>query len=191
MEKELLIDLIKMRWSPYAFSPARIEKLKLKTLFEAAGKAPSCNNEQPWLFVYTTQENNKVFNDFLGFLFESNRLWAKNAYALAISFARTKFSHNNKPNRFAFHDTGMAVANLLIQAASMNIYVHQMGGYSIEKVKLYFNLSEEIDPVAVIAIGYIGDLASLPYELQDRDLKRRSRKEVDEYTFNDRFSGKV
>src|SRR5665647_510094 len=107
MRKELILEIIEERWSPYSFSSIPVEEYKLKAMLEAAGYAPSCNN------------------------------------------ARTKFSHNGKPNRFAFHDTGMAVSNLLLQAFAMDIHVHQMGGYSVEKVKNYFNLNEDMEPVAM------------------------------------------
>lgn len=128
MRKELILEIIQERWSPYSFSKAPVEDFKLKAMFEAAGYAPSCNNEQPWMFVYATQQENKIFEEYLGFLADGNKVWAKNAYALVISLARTKFSFNGKPNRYAFYDTGMAVGNLLLQGLALDIYVHQMGG---------------------------------------------------------------
>ena len=183
MKKELILEIIQERWSPYSFSSNDVEEFKLKAMFEAAGYAPSCNNEQPWMFIYSTQQNRQIFNDYLGFLAESNKVWAKDVYALIISLARTKFSFNGKPNRYAFHDTGMAVANLLLQALAMDIYVHQMGGFSIEKVKEYFKLDVDIEPVAIMAVGYMGDANSLSPELLKRDEKRRPRKSVNEYAF--------
>jgi nitroreductase len=189
MKKELILEIIQERWSPYAFSPATVEEFKLKAIFEAAGYAPSCNNEQPWLFVYSTREDEKVFSQYLDFLADGNKIWASNAFAIVISMARTKFSYNNKPNRFAFHDTGMAVSNLLLQAVALDIYVHQMAGYSVEKVKNYFNLTDDIEPVAMMAVGYLGDGALLSPELLSRDEKRRPRKSVNEYVFNKDFSG--
>ena len=188
MKKELILEIIQERWSPVAFSSSKVEEYKLKAMFEAAGYAPSCNNEQPWLFVYTTQEEKEAFNDYMGFLAEGNKLWAKNAYALAISMARTKFSHNDKPNRFAFYDTGMAVTNLLLQAQTLDIFVHQMGGYSIEKVKEYFSLVDDIEPIAMMAIGYLGDGSDLSPELLKRDEKRRPRKSVSEFVFKNSLS---
>ena len=188
MKKELILEIIQERWSPVAFSSSKVEEFKLKAMFEAAGYAPSCNNEQPWLFVYSTQEDKEIFNDFFGFLADGNKLWAKNAYALAISMARTKFSYNDKPNRFAFYDTGMAVTNLLLQAQTLDIYVHQMGGYSIEKVKDYFRLGSDIEPIAMMAIGYLGDGSDLSPELLKRDEKRRPRKSVTEFVFKNSLS---
>ena len=188
MKKELILEIIQERWSPVAFSSSKVEEYKLKAMFEAAGYAPSCNNEQPWLFVYSTHDEKEIFNDFLGFLAEGNKLWAKNAYALAISMARTKFSYNDKPNRFAFYDTGMAVTNLLLQAHTLDIFVHQMGGYSIEKVKEYFSLGDDIEPVAMMAIGYLGDGSDLSPELLKRDEKRKPRKSVSEFVFKNSLS---
>lgn len=189
MKKELILEIIQERWSPYAFSPAPVEEFKLKAIFEAAGYAPSSNNEQPWMFVYTTRDDEEVFGKYLEFLADSNKVWASNAYALVISMARTKFSYNGKPNRFAFHDTGMAVSNLLLQAIALDIYVHQMGGYSVEKVKNYFKLDDDIEPVAMMAVGYLGDGALLSPELLAKDEKRRPRKTLNEYVFKKDFSG--
>ena len=188
MKKELILEIIQERWSPYAFSSNPVEDYKLKAMFEAAGYAPSCNNEQPWMFVYTTQHDEKIFSDYLGFMVDSNKVWAKYAYAIGISMARTKFLYNGKPNRHAFHDTGMAVSNLLLQALTMDVYVHQMAGFSVEKVREYFNLTDEVEPVAMMAIGYLGDGNSLSPKLLKRDEKRRPRKSVNEFAFRNSLS---
>jgi nitroreductase len=102
--------------------------------------------------------------------------------------ARTKFSHNGHLNRYAFHDTGMAVTNLLLQALALDVYVHQMGGYSVEKVKKYFNLGDDIEPVAMMAVGYLGDGSFLTPELLKRDEARRSRKFANEFVFKNTLS---
>jgi len=188
MKKELILEIIQERWSPYAFSSAPVEEYKLKAMFEAAGYAPSCNNEQPWQFVYATQDEKAVFNDFAGFLTDTNKIWAKNAYALVISLARKKFSQSGRPNRWAFHDTGMAVSNLLMQALALDVYVHQMGSYSIEKVKEYFRLSADIEPVAMMAVGYLGDGTGLLPELLKKDESRRPRKSISEFVFKNSLS---
>ncbi len=192
MKKELILEIIQERWSPYSFSSAPVEEFKLKAMFEAAGFAPSCNNEQPWMFVMATRENKQVFDDFTGFMSEGNKIWASQAYALIISMARMKFTFSGKPNRFAFHDTGMAVSNLLLQGVALDVCVHQMGGYSVEKVKEYFKLDDaSVQPVAMMAVGYLGDGTSLPPELLKRDEKRRPRKTISEYVFRDSLNDKA
>jgi len=192
MRKELILEIIQERWSPYSFSSLPVEEFKLKAMFEAAGFAPSCNNEQPWMFVIATRDNKKVFDDYIGFLADGNKIWASQAYALIISMARMKFTLSGKPNRYAFHDTGMAVSNLLLQGVALDVYVHQMGGYSVDKVKKYFNLEEDnIQPVAMMAVGYLGDGTGLPPDLLKRDEKRRPRKTISEYVFKNSLNDKA
>lgn len=183
MKKELILEIIQERWSPYSFSSSPVEAFKLKAMFEAASLAPSCNNEQPWIFVYATHYEKDVFNDYVGFLADSNKLWASNAYALLISMARANFTFSGKHNRFAFYDTGMAVTNLLLQGMALDVYVHQMGGYSVQKVKEYFKLGDDIEPVAMMALGYLGDGSSLSPELLKRDENRRPKKSISEFVF--------
>jgi nitroreductase len=189
MKNEDVLEILKKRWSPYAFSRKRIDDGKLEILFEAAGLAPSSNNEQPWLFVYVTRDNEKKFNEFLALLTESNRIWARHAWALIINLARSTYSYKGKPNMYAWYDTGMAVANLITQAAAMDIYIHQMGGFSVEKTREYFNLKDDIQPVSVMAAGHIGDGSLIPTALSERDKKRRPRKRRDLYTFKENLSG--
>ncbi len=88
--------------------------------------------------------------------------------------------------RFAasfWHDTGMAVTNLLLQGLALDVYVHQMGGYSVQKVKEYFKLGDDIEPVAMMALGYPGDGSSLSPELLKRDENRRPRKSISEFVY--------
>jgi nitroreductase len=187
MKKELVLEIIQERWSPYAFSQLPVETFKIKAMMEAAGHAPSCFNEQPWMFVYTTIDDRQVFDDYIGFLNESNQIWAKNAYAIIITLARTRFTHNGKLNRFAFYDTGMAVTNMIMQATAFDIFIHQMAGFSVEKIKEYFRLNDDVEPVSVMAAGFLGDGENIPAEILKKDENRRPRKPVNEFAFMNRI----
>jgi len=187
MKTELILEIIQERWSPYSFASTPIEEFRLKAMFEAAGHAPSSRNEQPWVFVYTTRQDPE-FAEYLDFLDDSNKIWAKNAFALLVTIARTKYTYKEKHNNFALYDTGMAVASLLLQAAAFDIYAHQMGGFSREKVVEYFGLKEDMIPVTVIALGYLGDGSSLPPEVFKKDEVRRPRKQVFEIVYRNSLS---
>jgi nitroreductase len=123
----------------------------------------------------------------LDILEETNRLWARSAYALIVSLARKNFTYKNRLNKYAVHDTGMAVGNMLIQAASMDLYVHQMGGYDEGRLRSYFELGEEIEALAVMAIGYLGDASELSGDLLRRHSVRKTRKNLQEYAFRNRL----
>jgi hypothetical protein len=62
-----------------------------------------------------------------------------------------------------------------------------MGGFSVEKVRKYFNLDNDIEPVTVMAAGFLGDGESLPPDILKKDDSRRPRKPVNDYTFRNRI----
>jgi len=179
----LVHEFITSRRSPLAFSEKQIEPEKINVLFEAARWAASSFNEQPWRFVYAVREESNEFNLLLDCLVEGNRIWARNAPLLVLSIARMNFTYNDRPNKHAFHDVGLAVGNLLTQATSMGLMVHQMGGYSPEKAKRNFSIPDGYEPVAMIAIGYPGNIDDLPEDLKKRELQPRKRKLLDEIIF--------
>jgi len=179
--------LISRRWSPRTFSGRLVEKEKINSLFEAARWAPSANNEQPWYFIYGTGENYDTFTGLLDCLVESNRVWASNAPLILMSIVRTYNNRNRQLNRFAFFDLGLAVENLVLQATSMDMFVHQMGGFSVEKAKTRFNLPDGFEPVSIIAIGYHGDINRLPEDFREREYLPQVRKEITEFVFTGSF----
>jgi nitroreductase len=175
-----LHSLITERYSPVIFSTKQVEEEKLRLLFDAARWAPSSYNEQPWRFIVGVKDQGENYENILDSLVEANQYWAKYAPVLALSFAKKNSTVKDKPNRFAQYDTGMAVGNLLAQATSMGLYVHQMGGYSREKVIKAFNIEDEFEPMAAMAIGYKGDIELFPDDLKERELKKRVRKPLDD-----------
>lgn len=171
--KPILENIIK-RYSPYSFQDKDISIEDLNTLFDAARRAPSSYNEQPWRFIYATRDNEEEWNRMLDILIPQNREWAKTASILMLSVAKKTSIVTGKPNPYSFHDTGMAVNNLLNQATSMGIYVHQMGGYSRDKAIENLNIPDEYQPVAMMALGY-------PDESEKGE--KTSRNAVESFTF--------
>jgi nitroreductase len=177
-------ELIARRWSPRAFSERPVEVAKLRSLFEAARWAPSSNNEQPWRFLVAIKEQQEDFSRLLACLVEGNRKWAYRAPVLILSVASLNFEENGKPNRHAFHDTGMAVENLVLQSTALGLVVHQMAGFDVEKARADCLIPPGFDPVAMIAVGYQDDPAVLPDYLREREVKPRDRQPADDFVFS-------
>ena len=180
-------DLLKRRWSPRAFSDKPVEPETLRSLWEAARWAPSCFNEQPWYFLVATKRDGAEYDRLLACLNEGNAAWAGRAPVLMVSVARTAFQDDGEPNRHALHDVGQAVANLTLQATALGLFVHQMAGFSPEKVRQAFAVPEGFEPVAAIALGYPGDPTVLPEKLRQRELAPRSRKPLEDFVFSGRW----
>lgn len=156
------------RWSPRAFDPAPLPEEDIATLFEAARWAPSCFNEQPWLFVYGTSKEER--ETLLEILSEKNRLWAHKAPVLAILFARRTFARSGKPNRWAGHDCGAAWVSLAFQARLLGLYAHAMAGFSRSRAYELLHVPEEqYEAMCAIAVGTYGDRDALPPEEKERE----------------------
>src|SRR5437870_7446908 len=155
-------EILRRRWSPRAFSDRLVEPEKLQSLFEAARWAASSFNEQPWNFIVATKQNAEEHARLLSCLVEGNQRWARAVPVLMVSVAKLNFDKTGKPNRHAFHDVGMAVGNLITQATALDLFVHQMAGFSPEKVAELYKIPDQFEPVAAIAIGYGGSLEDLP-----------------------------
>lgn len=177
-----VLESIRKRWSPRAFSNQEVSTEKLKSLFEAARWAPSSFNEQPWSFI-VANKGEAHYQKLFECMVEGNQKWAGPAPVLGVSVAKKKFDKNGKENRHYFHDVGMAMYNLIIQAISFDLYVHQMAGFEPEKIVRNFNIPEGFEPVAMFALGYIGDPEQLDEKLKQAEVKPRERKKISEFVF--------
>lgn len=179
-------SILSDRWSPVSFSVEAIPEGHIKLLFEAARWAPSSYNAQPWRFIYGKKGEN-TYDALYDLLNPGNKEWAATAPMLVLGIAETIFPVRNTPNRFALYDSGMAVGNLLAQATSMGLMVHQMGGYDTEKARTVFNLPASWEPLAMMAIGYKGDPDQLAPEIRSREERLRERNEVSEFVFSSKM----
>lgn len=179
-----LHDLLTQRWSPRAFSEQAVGRDQLHVLLEAARWAPSSSNEQPWRFIVATKEAPEDYDRLLACLLEGNRKWAHRAPVLMLSVARMDFEEDSRPNRHAFHDVGLASENLLLQATALGLVAHPMAGFDVERARAELKIPSGYEPVAMIAVGYPGELSVLPDYLQQRELKPRERKPLTEIAFS-------
>ena len=182
-----IAEILRRRWSPRAFSDRLVEPEKLRSLFEAARWAASSFNEQPWNFIVATKQNPEEHAHLLSCLVEGNQRWARAAPVLMVSVAKLNFDKTGKPNRHAFHDVGLAVQNLIIEATALGLFVHQMAGFSPQKVREIYGVAEGFEPVAAIAIGYGLAAGELPEALREFDLGPRRRQPVSSFVFQDRW----
>jgi nitroreductase len=174
--------LITERWSPVAFDPRPVPGEMIELLIEAARWAPSGRNGQPWRFIYSTA-GTPAWRLMFNLLDRGNRVWAGTAPVLLLSLAQVISTYKERPNRLALYETGMAVANLLLQATHMGLYVHQIGGYDREKAREVLEIPDRYEPAAMMAIGYKGDPGQLPPEVAEREIGERKRLETEALLF--------
>jgi len=177
--------LIAQRWSPRAFDGTKpVDEKTLLALLEAARWAPSCFGDEPWRFVVCNRsEDETAWKKMLNCLAEKNRLWAQHAPVLMLVASIPAFSHNNSSNRWSQYDTGAASENVCLQAASMGLNAHQMGGFDVEQARVAFGVPDEVELMAVIAVGYHGATDVLHEDFQKMESAARERKPLGDSFF--------
>lgn len=181
-----ILDVIRHRWSPRAFDPARpVAAADLLRLFEAARWAASSYNEQPWRFVVAAREDAPdTYAALTESLLGHNPTWATAAPVWVLVAVRLTLERNGKPNRHAWYDAGQAVSQLTLQATSMGLGVRQMQGFDAAIARRACAVPDDHEPAVLMAIGYPGDPDSLEREAH-RDAERapRQRRPLDDFVF--------
>ncbi len=184
-------ELIRERWSPRVFADRPVDADTVRTVLEAARWAPSCFNEQPWAFMVATRDEADAFEALLECLSTGNQTWAQTAPVLMLSVAKLAFTHNDKPNRHAFHDVGLASDQMALQATALGLGLHMMAGFDKERAREALAIPEGFEPVAAIALGYPEKLEAMGEEQRERAQKPRERKPLGEFVYAGRWGNRA
>ncbi len=93
--------------------------------------------------------------------------------------------------RHALHDVGLAVANLSLQALHLDLYLHQMAGFTPEKTQEIFSVPKEFTPATVLALGYLGEAENLPDYFRKMGKTTRNRKSLSKTVFGGAWNKSV
>lgn len=156
------------RWSPRAFSPEPVNDETLMRVFEAARWAASSYNEQPWRFLVARTPDDHA--KFLNLLNAANQAWAKNAPVLYLIISKRTFTHNNQPNASYQFDAGTSSGYISLQATLEGLYVHGMAGFDRDRARTELGIPDDFDPIAMYALGKIGDKEALPPPVREREI---------------------
>ncbi|MBC7786296.1 MAG: nitroreductase family protein [Methylophilaceae bacterium] len=173
------------RWSGRAYvSSKTISQQQIIALLEAARWAPSCFGDQPWRFiVWDKNTDAQAWQQAFDCLAASNQSWVKDSSVLVLVCADTLFNHNQQPNRWAQYDTGAAAENLCLQASTMGLMAHQMGGFLADKARVTFAIPEQYTLMSMISVGHPVDVSTLEGEALTRETAPRKRRPLGELFF--------
>ena len=122
---QLLLD----RWSPRSFDASALPQEDLEVILEAAGRAPSAFNHQPWRFLYA-HRGDANWERFLSLLIPFNADWAKDASVLVFIVSETTMG--DRPFYSHSFDAGAAWAQMALQATAIGYHAHGMTGLEFD-----------------------------------------------------------
>jgi nitroreductase len=109
-----------------------------------------------------------------------------NAYATAASallLVCADEGPDEKTARYAGVDAGAAIAQLTVEAVSRDLVAHPMAGFDADGARAAFGIPGDVRPLAVVAVGTLGDYADAPPALVERDARPRQRLPLSEVAF--------
>jgi nitroreductase len=160
---------------------AVIEHHQLVALLEAARWAATWGNRQPVRFVVGVR-GDATF-DRLAALLKRGNAYAKASSALVLVCADE--GEDDRTALYCAVDAGAAIAQLTMEAVSRSLIAHPMAGFDVEGAREAFAIPAEVRPLAVIAVGVLGDYEEAPPEIVERDSLPRARLPLAETVFSD------
>ncbi len=168
---------IAARWSPRAFDPdAEVTAEQLIALLEAARWAATWGHRQPVRYIVGLRED-QTFATLAGLLKRGNS-YAHAAGALILVCADE--GEDERTALYSAVDAGAAIANLSIEAVSRGLIAHPMAGFDVDGARTAFGLPVGLRPLAVVAVGVLGDYGQVAPEISERDSRPRERLPLEE-----------
>jgi nitroreductase len=175
---------IAARWSPRMFDEATtLTAEQVTAVLEAARWAATWGHRQPvrYLVGLRGDDTNVAISELL----KRGNSYAKAAGALVLVCADE--GEDERTARYAAVDAGAAIAQLTIEAVSRGLIAHPMAGFNADGAREVFGIPEGVRPIAVVAVGSLGDYDNAPPEIVDRDAKGRDRLPLEEVAFAGRW----
>ena len=177
--------LIAGRWSSRAIDETRsVDAEVINRIFEAGRWAPSAANNQPWRFLSFSSSDPEALEKARNALTSGNA-WALPAPRLLFVLSRLDRPGSDKPNPRALYEAGMSAMAMALQAASEGLVFHQMAGFDEAALRAAFGVPDTFAIITAVAIGWPGDLASVPESKRSMETSERIRKSFDELVFPD------
>jgi nitroreductase len=171
---------IAARWSPRMFdAEAVLPAEAVVAVLEAARWAATWGHRQPVRFIVGLRGDD-TFGAVTELLKRGNR-YARAAGALIMVCVDE--GEDDRTARYAAVDAGAAIAQLTIEAVSRGLIAHPMAGFNADGAREVFGIPVGVAPIAVVAVGSLGDYADAPQEVVERDAQGRTRLPLDEVAF--------
>lgn len=148
-----VIEAIEQRRSVRSFNRDPVPEATVGRLVEAALRAPSAGNLQPWklLVVYSEEVRQSLASacwhqDFI--------TEAQVNIVVALEQGRSQEVYGQRGDAYQYQDIGAAIENILLAATGYGLATCWVGAFDEDKISQILQLGGGLRPVAIIAVGY-------------------------------------
>lgn len=145
-----LDDIIQKRRAYRSFGPVEITESFIHDLAEHARLSPSCNNMQPWRFVFVHDKD--ALKALFGAMSKNND-WTGLSSMIVAVFSKPDLDCVIKDRTYNLFDTGMATAFLMLRAWDLGLVAHPIAGFQPENVKKILDIPDEMTLITLVIVG--------------------------------------
>lgn len=179
-------EAIETRRAYRSLAPADVGDDLILDLARHARLAPSCNNNQPWRFVFVREPAALAG---LQEALSGGNAWMKAAPMLIAVCGRIEDDCVIKDREYLLFGLGLASAFLILRATELGLVAHPVAGFSPAKARAALGIPEDHKVVTVIAVGRRSAAISpsLSPKQVEQEAERPARIPLESWAFLDRF----
>ncbi len=149
-----LWDAIEKRRSVRRFGPGEVSAKTIKTILEAAVRAPSAGNRQPWHFIVVRDSELK---QALAIAARGQAFLAEAPVVIVICAdperSASRFGERGK-QLYCLQDTAAATEHILLAATALGLGTCWVGAFDEQEAAHALSLPDHLRPVAMVPIGH-------------------------------------
>ena len=180
-------EAIETRRAYRSLDPAPITTELVEDLAHCAQLSASCNNNQPWRFVFVYDP--VMLWNMHEALSKGNE-WIHDASMIIAVVSKKEYDCIIKDRRYYQFDCGMATAFLILRATELGLVAHPIAGYSPEKTREILGIPDDLEVITLVNIGkHSREIHPVLTEKQRAtELKRPERYPLEKFVYLNRFS---
>lgn len=133
-----------------SLDPVKITEDLTRDLAESAQLAPSCNNNQPWRFIFV--HDPEVLKRMHA-TFDRGNEWMRASSMIIAVVSNREYDCIVKDRVYYNFDTGMSVAFLILRATELGLVAHPVAGYNEDMVKEVLGIPKDMIVITLVNIG--------------------------------------
>lgn len=181
-------DVIHSRRAYRSLKPVEISNELVVDLALHAGLSASCNNKQPWRFVFVYDK--EKLDEVKSALSRGNK-WAELSSMIIAVFSRPEDDCQIRTRIYHQFDLGMSVAYLILRATELGLVAHPIAGFKPKRVREILGIPDGFTLLSLIIVGKKAELIH-PYLNEgqvEHEKERPERLPLEEYAFHNVYSG--
>lgn len=180
-------DAINTRRAYRSLDPAEITNELIRDLARHADLAPSCNNNQPWRFVFVRDPSQLAK---IHAALPKNNKWIELASMVIAVFSRVGEDCVVKDRIYHQFDTGLGVAFLILRATELGLVAHPVAGFDEAAIMQALSIPENYQVITLVNVGK-HSTSIHPYLTESqvaREKERPARYPFEKFAFINRYT---